>query len=106
MESWILSYKDEHPEWKENFSYKEFLELVSLILMYEYTRVDYESNLSKLEAIFQFKTELHKKIIGIDSIALSRLFLNFLFRIYSNFEYMLLYDYSFNVSQIKKESIE
>ncbi|WP_036098784.1 DNA polymerase III subunit delta' [Leptospira noguchii] len=74
LESWILSYKDEHPEWKENFSYKEFLELVSLVLMYEYTRVDYESNLSKLEAIFQFKTELHKKIIGIDSIALSRLF--------------------------------
>ncbi|WP_036056793.1 DNA polymerase III subunit delta' [Leptospira noguchii] len=74
LESWILSYKDEHPEWKENFSYKEFLELVSLVLVYEYTRVDYESNLSKLEAIFQFKTELHKKIIGIDSIALSRLF--------------------------------
>ncbi|EMY77258.1 DNA polymerase III, delta subunit [Leptospira weilii serovar Ranarum str. ICFT] len=74
LESWILSYKDEHPEWKENFSYKEFLELISLVLIYEYTRTDYENNLSKIETIFQFKAELHKKIIGIDTIALSRLF--------------------------------
>ncbi|AYV55959.1 hypothetical protein EFP84_10870 [Leptospira kmetyi] len=74
LESWILSYKDEHPEWKENFSYKEFLELVSLVLIYEYTRTGYENNLQKIEAIFQFKAELHKRIIGIDTIALSRLF--------------------------------
>lgn len=74
LESWILSYKDEHPEWKENFSYKEFLELVSLVLIYEYTRTGYENNLPKIEAIFQFKAELHKRIVGIDTIALSRLF--------------------------------
>ncbi|EMF80655.1 hypothetical protein LEP1GSC188_3802 [Leptospira weilii serovar Topaz str. LT2116] len=74
LESWISSYKNEHPEWKENFSYKEFLELVSLTLVYEYTRTNYENNLSKIEAIFQFKAELHKRIVGIDTIALSRLF--------------------------------
>ncbi|EKO80136.1 MULTISPECIES: hypothetical protein [unclassified Leptospira] len=74
LESWISTYKNEHPEWKENFSYKEFLELVGLILIYEYTRTDYENNLSKIEAIFQFKAELHKRIVGIDTIAISRLF--------------------------------
>ncbi|MBM9499594.1 hypothetical protein JWG44_04940 [Leptospira sp. 201903071] len=74
LESWIHSYKDEHPEWKENFSYKEFLELVSLLLIYEYTKTGYENHLSKIEAIFQFKSEIHKRIIGLESLALSRLF--------------------------------
>lgn len=74
LESWILSYKDEHPEWKENFSYKEFLELISLVLIYEYTRTGYENHLSKIDALFQFKAEIHKRITGLETIALSRLF--------------------------------
>ncbi|MDV6237886.1 hypothetical protein CH379_019855 [Leptospira ellisii] len=74
LESWVSSYKDEHPEWKENFSYKEFLELLSLVLIYEYTRTDYENNLSKIESVFRFKEDIHKRITGLETFALSRLF--------------------------------
>ncbi|TGK28005.1 hypothetical protein EHQ12_13855 [Leptospira gomenensis] len=74
LESWISTYKDEHPEWKENFSYKEFLELVSLVLIYEYTRKDYENNLAKIESVFQFKETVHKRITGLETFALARLF--------------------------------
>ncbi|TGK03153.1 hypothetical protein EHQ53_06815 [Leptospira langatensis] len=73
LEEWILAYKDDHPDWQEDFSFKDFLDLVGLFLLQEYSKRDFESNLPKMEAVFRFKEKLHEKIHGQENISLSLL---------------------------------
>ncbi|TGL52740.1 hypothetical protein EHQ61_06690 [Leptospira wolffii] len=73
LEQWVLEYKDNHPDWKEDFSFKDFLDLVGLMLLHEYSKSNFEKNLPKMEAIFRFKERLHEKIHGQETIALSML---------------------------------
>ncbi|EPG73415.1 DNA polymerase III, delta subunit [Leptospira fainei serovar Hurstbridge str. BUT 6] len=73
LEEWILNYKDDHPEWREGFSFKDLLDLVSLVLLQEFSKSSFEENFPKLEAIFRFKENLHQKIHGQENIILSQL---------------------------------
>lgn len=49
LENWIREYKDEHPEWTEDFNYTEFLELVSTIMIYELSKENIETHSAKLK---------------------------------------------------------
>ncbi len=73
LEQWILEYKEDHADWKEDFSYKDFLDLVGLLLLQEYSKSDFDTNLPKMEAVFRFKEKLHERIHGQENIALSLL---------------------------------
>ncbi|PJZ71076.1 hypothetical protein CH373_00705 [Leptospira perolatii] len=73
LEEWALNYKDDHPEWKDGFSFKDFLDLLSLVLIQEYTKNSYELNIPKIEQIFAFKETLHERIHGQESIIFSKL---------------------------------
>lgn len=74
LENWVKTYKDEHPEWPEDFNYIEFLEMFCTIMIYVYNKNDQEKNLERLEALFEFKRELHKNIPNLENFILSRLF--------------------------------
>lgn len=73
LEEWIIDYKDDHPEWKEGFSFKDLLDLVGLVLLQEFSKTQVEENFPKLDAIFRFKKELHERIHGQENIILSKL---------------------------------
>ncbi|MDX1958720.1 MAG: hypothetical protein SFU98_09115 [Leptospiraceae bacterium] len=72
LENWVRAYKQDHPEWEEDFSYLEFLEIVSTLLLFAYSKV--ENSMKELEAIFEFKNDLHKSIAGLENFLISRLF--------------------------------
>ncbi|PJZ50559.1 hypothetical protein [Leptospira saintgironsiae] len=73
LEEWILEFKEEHSDWKEDFSFKDFLDLIGLLLLQEFSKSDFDSNLPSMEAIFRFKEKLHERIHGQENIALSLL---------------------------------
>lgn len=74
LEMWIRDYKDEHPEWSEDFDYIEFLELVSTVMIYEFSKSNLEESIQKIEMIYEFKLQLHKNIPGVETFLLSDLF--------------------------------
>ncbi len=53
----------------------EFLELVSLLLIYEYRKENFDSNIRKIQAIIEFKSKLHYHIPALEYFILSQLFL-------------------------------
>ena len=77
LENWIREYKDDHPEWTEDFNYTEFLELVSTIMIYELSKEGLEENIPKIEYLYHFKLQLHKNIPGLENFLLSDLFHKF-----------------------------
>jgi len=77
LENWIREYKDDHPEWTEDFNYTEFLELVSTIMIYEFSKEGLEENIPKIEYLYHFKLQLHKNIPGLENFLLSELFHKF-----------------------------
>ncbi|MBK8397911.1 MAG: hypothetical protein IPL26_22065 [Leptospiraceae bacterium] len=77
LENWIREYKDEHPEWTEDFNYTEFLELVSTIMIYELSKENIETHSAKIEILYEFKLQLHKNIPGLEQFLLSQLFHKF-----------------------------
>ena len=77
LENWIREYKDEHPEWTEDFDYTEFLELVSTVMIYELSKENLEENISQIENLYQFKLQLHKNIPGLEHFLVSELFHKF-----------------------------
>ncbi|MEM7179313.1 MAG: hypothetical protein AAF518_00255 [Spirochaetota bacterium] len=74
LESWVRSYKDQHPEWTDNFNYKAFLEIFCLLLIHHYAETTIAQHMQKIEAIYSFKENLHKNIAGIEPFLLSSLF--------------------------------
>ncbi|MCB1158768.1 MAG: hypothetical protein KDK45_14805, partial [Leptospiraceae bacterium] len=74
LENWVRNYKDKHPQWEDDFNYDSFLELFCLVLLNFYYEQDPKQYERKMEAIFTFKEELHKKIAGLEPYLLSRLF--------------------------------
>ncbi len=77
LENWIREYKDDHPEWTEDFDYNEFLELVSTIMIYEFSKENMEDNAVQIEMLYDFKQQLHKNIPGLEHFLLSDLFHKF-----------------------------
>jgi DNA polymerase-3 subunit gamma/tau len=77
LENWIREYKDDHPEWTEDFDYTEFLELVSTIMIYEFCKENIEDNATQIEMLYDFKRQLHKNIPGLEHFLLSELFHKF-----------------------------
>jgi DNA polymerase III subunit gamma/tau len=72
LEAWVKSYKDNHPEWKEDFDYKEFLELFSLLLIHFYYKNGKKTK--QISAVFLFKELIHRNIAGLEPYIISRLF--------------------------------
>lgn len=76
LENWIKLYKDSHPEWKEDFHYTKFLDLMSTLLVYCYSKKDLENRTIILNSIFDFKRKLTKNIANLEPYLLSELFFN------------------------------
>lgn len=74
LENWLMEYKSNHPDWTENFDFEEFLELFTLLLIYEFTKINYESNIRKIEKIFRFREELEKHVTNMENVILGKLF--------------------------------
>ncbi|MCB1192352.1 MAG: hypothetical protein H7A23_24650 [Leptospiraceae bacterium] len=74
LENWLKMYKDTHPEWKEDFNYTTFLDLVGLILIYYYSQNNYDQNIPKINCVFEFKQGLIKNIANLEPYLLSKLF--------------------------------
>lgn len=74
LETWIRFYKDHHPEWTEDFSYKEFLELVCLLMIHYYYKSNMADKFIKIDHIFRFKEDLHKSIPNLEPFILGKLF--------------------------------
>ncbi len=73
FETWVRQYKESHPHWKEDFHYSEFLELVCLCLIYQFSKPD-KRNIEILEFLFEFKKNLHREIPNLENFLLSQLF--------------------------------
>ncbi len=76
LEEWIYVYKNNHPEWEEDFDFTEFLEFFSICLINSYSKSELKNKDIILEKIFEFKKDLHKKIPGLDNFLISELFFN------------------------------
>ncbi|HMV78648.1 MAG TPA: hypothetical protein PL048_08975 [Leptospiraceae bacterium] len=74
LENWIRNYKSDHEEWEENFSYPEFLEAFTAVLIHHLSKSSHRNRDQILEKIFLFKENIHKDIPGLDHFIISRLF--------------------------------
>jgi DNA polymerase III subunit gamma/tau len=74
LESWIKEHKTKHPEWKVDFDYKRFLEMISSFMIFEYSKDQSKDWSEAIEAIYEFKEYLHKEINGMENFLISRLF--------------------------------
>jgi DNA polymerase-3 subunit gamma/tau len=74
LETWIKEHKTKHPDWKTEFDYKRFLELISSLMIYEYSVNQERDYKDAIESLFEYKEWLHKDINGMDSFLLSKLF--------------------------------
>ncbi len=79
LENWVRSYKIPE-EFEDTFTYSDFLDLVSLLLIDELAKKDIEKNSERIEKIFEFKENLHKKIPGLDPFIISKLFFDIAFK--------------------------
>lgn len=71
LENWVRSYKENHPEWKEDFQYSEFLEMFGMVL------IDYLDRAEKfqiIEKVFEFLKFLHMKDVSLEHFLISQLF--------------------------------
>lgn len=73
LENWVRNYSVPN-EYEEIFTYSDFLDLVGLLFIDELVKDGIEKNLTKLEKVFDFKENLHKKIPGLDPFIISKLF--------------------------------
>jgi DNA polymerase-3 subunit gamma/tau len=74
LEGWIKAYKTNHSEWKEDFDYKKFLDIISSLMIYSYSK-NHERDFSAcINALFEFKNLLHKDINAMENFSISRLF--------------------------------
>ncbi|MCX7997474.1 MAG: hypothetical protein N3A69_00795 [Leptospiraceae bacterium] len=81
LENFVHTYKEHHPEWKEDFQYSEFLEMFALVT------IDFLSKKEKyllIEKVFEFIRFLHiREVPGLDNFLISQLF-HFINQIYFN----------------------
>ncbi|MBE7412813.1 MAG: hypothetical protein L6Q54_01650 [Leptospiraceae bacterium] len=73
LENWIRNY-DIPKEYEGEFSYSDFLDLISLLIIDDLAKEDIDKNLDKILKVFEFKKNLHKKIPGLDPYLISKLF--------------------------------
>jgi DNA polymerase III subunit gamma/tau len=73
FENWVRHFKDNPGEWKEDFNYNEFLELVCLCLIFQFSKPD-KHNIKILDFLFTFKETLHRQIPNLENFLLSQLF--------------------------------
>lgn len=74
MESWLKEHKTKHPQWKIEFEYKKFLEIISSLMIFEYSRNQTKDWTESILAIYEFKEFLHRDINGMENFIISRLF--------------------------------
>ncbi|TGN10974.1 hypothetical protein [Leptospira ilyithenensis] len=74
LENWIRE-KMSDSKGKEKIPNIDFLEMISLLLLYEYRRENFENNIRKIHAILEFKSKLHYNIPALEYFLLSQLFL-------------------------------
>ncbi|TGN20320.1 hypothetical protein [Leptospira idonii] len=74
LENWIRD-KMSDSKAKEKISNIDFLETISLLLLYEYRRENFEDNIRKIYAIIEFKSKLHYNIPALEYYLISQLFL-------------------------------
>lgn len=74
LEIWIKAYKTNHTEWKEDFDYKKFLDIISSLMIYSYFKNQEKDYSLCIDAIFEFKNILHKDINAMENFSVSKLF--------------------------------
>ncbi|BDA80679.1 hypothetical protein LPTSP3_g36090 [Leptospira kobayashii] len=74
LENWIRE-KMSDSKGKEKIPNIDFLEMISLLLLYEYRKENFDNNIRKIHAILEFKSKLHYNIPALEYFLLSQLFL-------------------------------
>ena len=75
LENWIRDQMTEKKGTKEKIPNSDFLEMISLLLIYEYRKENLETNIRKINALLDFKSKLHLTIPALEYFLLSQLFL-------------------------------
>lgn len=75
LENWIRDQMNEFRNQKESLTSIDFLEMISLLLLYEYRKNNFEKNFRKIDALLEFKSKLHYEIPALEYVLLSQLFL-------------------------------
>jgi DNA polymerase-3 subunit gamma/tau len=75
LENWIREQMTDKKSIREKIPNLDFLELICLLLIYEYRKENFESNIRKINAILEFKSKLHYNIPALEYFLLSQLFL-------------------------------
>lgn len=74
LENWIRDTMADSKFFKEKLTVTDFLEIVSLILISEYRKQDFEKNFQRISALLEFKNGLHIGTPAIEPFLVSRLF--------------------------------
>lgn len=74
LETWIKEHKTKHPEWKIDFDYKKFLEIITALMIFEYSKNQSKDWSQSILALYEFKEDLHLEINGMENFIISRLF--------------------------------
>lgn len=74
LEIWIKGYKTNHPEWKEDFDFKKFLDTITSLMIYSYFKNQEKDYSLCIDALFEFKNILHKDINAMENFSVSKLF--------------------------------
>ncbi|TGM39324.1 hypothetical protein EHQ75_09960 [Leptospira levettii] len=75
LENWVRDQLGEFRSNKEGLTGIDFLEMICLLLLYEYRQKNFEANTNRIEAILDFKLKLHYEIPALEYVLLSQLFL-------------------------------
>ncbi|MCZ8154834.1 MAG: hypothetical protein O9264_01845 [Leptospira sp.] len=75
LENWIREQMSEKKPMKDKFSNIDFLEMICLLLIYEFRKENFEANVRKVYHILDFKSKLHFNIPALEYFLLSQLFL-------------------------------
>ncbi len=75
LENWVREQMTDRKGKKIKIENVDFLEMICLLLIFEYRRENFDSNIRKVQAILDFKTKLHYGIPALEYFLLSQLFL-------------------------------
>jgi DNA polymerase-3 subunit gamma/tau len=79
LENWIREQMSDKKANREKFSNIDFLEMICLLLIYEFRKEGFDSNIRKVQAILEFKSKLHYNVPALEYFLLSQLFLSLSF---------------------------
>jgi DNA polymerase-3 subunit gamma/tau len=75
LENWVREQMTDKKQSREKIANTDFLEMICLLLLYEYRKENFDANIRKVHAILDFKSKLHYNIPALEYFLLSQLFL-------------------------------